>query len=153
MKLSLLVSIFLNVSAISSSVGSFPNSNLQRYSMNSRASPIDNCPSLFVSYFAKAASTFCLMKSFSLRSTFGFYCERFCSILLSSDRSFAIDFISNWHDALSMLHSFLSSSPLDFYMNVSTLFLNASAFLSCISILILSCFALPIHSPFLSTGV
>ena len=68
-------------------------------------------------------------------------------ILISSVRSFVIDFISIAHAAFIWAHSFLAASPSALDMKVATLSLKAYAFLSCISILILNYFTLPIHSP------
>ena len=153
MKLSLLVSICLNVATISRSDGSFPYSNLQRSTMNSRASSIDSLPSLFRSYFANAASTFCWTKSVSLILILGLFCDKFWRILVSWDLSFSIDFFSSARPASSPSSVFFSASKcgslLGFYLNCSTLVWNAWALRSCISILILSYFAIPIHSPLL----
>ena len=153
MKLSLLVSIFLNVSITSSSVGSFPYSNLQRSTMNSFASSYESYPSLFASYFVNAASTFYHIKSVRFTPTFVFFSwARTCRILFSSDLSFVIDFINSWHDAFRRPHSFRAASPSFLAMKVLMLYLKDSAFFSYNSILIFNCFALPIHSPRLLIG-
>ena len=138
MKLSLFVSISLNVATISRSDGSFPNSNLQRSAINSRASSIDNLPSLFRSYFANAALTFYWTKSVNLILILGLFWDRFCRILVSYDRSLSIDLLSSERPASSSSSVFLSASLDGFFLNSSTLAWNAYALLSCISTLILS---------------